>query len=97
VADKAALDARRPPRRADLDLFMRSLLHAVKVMGVDHVGIGADWDGGRRPGRHEGHWRLACDHRAAARSRLQRGDIQKIWAGNTLRLLRAAERAAARP
>jgi membrane dipeptidase len=97
VADKAALDARRPPRRADLDLFMRSLLHAVKVMGVDHVGIGADWDGGGGLADMKDIGGLPAITARLRAAGFSEADIQKIWAGNTLRLLRAAERAAARP
>jgi membrane dipeptidase len=97
VADKGALDARRPPRRADLDLFMRSLLHAVKVMGVDHVGIGADWDGGGGLADMKDIGGLPAITARLRAAGFSEADIQKIWAGNTLRLLRAAERAAARP
>ena len=39
-------EPQRPYTTADFDLYMRSLLHAISVMGVDHVGLGADWDGG---------------------------------------------------
>jgi membrane dipeptidase len=46
LRDQAALDAQRPYNPATFDMFMRSLLHAISVMGVDHVGLGADWDGG---------------------------------------------------
>src|SRR3546814_8049437 len=46
VADKAALDARQRSNEADFDMYMKSLLHSIEVMGVDHVGLGADWAGG---------------------------------------------------
>jgi membrane dipeptidase len=95
VADRAAVNAREPFARADLDLFMRSLLHAIKVMGVDHVGIGADWDGGgglRGMMDITGIPAITARLRAAGHSQ---ADIEKIWSGNQLRLLRAAERNAA--
>src|SRR3546814_20733103 len=44
VADKAALDARQRSNAADFDMYMKSLLHSIEVMGVDNVGLGADWD-----------------------------------------------------
>jgi membrane dipeptidase len=95
IADKAALDDRSPRRFATLDEFMRSLLYAIKVMGVDHVGLGADWDGGG--GLHEmkdisGLPMITARLRRAGYSE---ADIEKIWSGNTLRLLRQAERHAA--
>jgi membrane dipeptidase len=96
IADQAALDARSPRQMANIDVFMRALLHAIKVMGVDHVGIGADWDGG---GGLVGMMDIQGLPIITARLR-QAGyseqDIAKIWSGNTLRLLREAEKFAAR-
>jgi membrane dipeptidase len=95
VADKAALDARRPYTTADFELFMKSLLHAVGVMGVDHVGLGADWDGG---GGVIGMEDIAGLPKITARLRREgygEGDIAKIMGGNLLRVLRQAERHAA--
>ena len=95
VAEKSALDAGAPQSFATIDLFMRSLLHAIRVMGVDHVGIGADWDGGGGlVGMKDitGLPIITARLRAAGYSP---ADIEKIWSGNTLRLLRQAERHAA--
>ncbi len=96
VADKAKLDAERPYTTADFELFMKSLLHAIAVMGVDHVGIGADWDGG---GGVQGMEDISDLPRITARLRREGfndADIEKIWSGNVLRLLGEAERHAAR-
>ena len=41
-----AIDAQYPEVRAGFEDVMANLLHALKVAGVDHVGIGLDWDGG---------------------------------------------------
>ena len=91
IADKAALDAQRPYTPADFDLFMKSLLHSIRVMGVDHVGIGADWDGG---GGLQGLEDVSALPKITARLRREgysAADIEKIWSGNVLRLLRQAE------
>ena len=75
---------------------MRSLLHAIAVMGVDHVGLGADWDGG---GGVIGMEDIAALPRITARLRregLSDADIAKIMGGNLLRVLRQAEAAAQR-
>jgi len=96
VADKAALDAQRPYTAGDFDLFMKSMLHAIRVMGVDHVGLGADWDGG---GGLLGLDDVAALPKITARLRKEGysdADIEKIWSGNVLRLLRQAEQAAMR-
>ena len=96
IADKAALDARQPPSWASLDVFMRSLLHAIKVMGVDHVGLGADWDGGGGLTDMKDISGLPAITARLRQAGYSEADIEKIWSGNTLRLLRAAERHAAR-
>ena len=91
VADKTALDARDPFTAANFDTFMRSLLHAIKVMGVDHVGLGADWDGG---GGVDGMEDVSQLPKITARLRkhgYSDSDIEKIWSGNVLRLLKQAE------
>lgn len=91
IADTAALDARRPYTIADFDLFMRALLHAVAVMGADHVGLGADWDGG---GGVVGMEDITALPRITARLRrdgMSEADIAKIMGGNLLRVLRQVQ------
>ena len=96
VADTAALNALRPYTTADFDLYMRALLHAVSVMGADHVGLGADWDGG---GGVIGMEDVAALPRISARLRREGygdADIAKIMGGNLLRVLRQVQDGAAR-
>lgn len=94
VADKAALDAGSPGRLVNLETYMRSLLHAVKVMGVDHVGIGADWDGGGGLTDMKDVSGLPMITARLREAGFSPTDIEKIWSGNMLRLLRQAERQA---
>jgi membrane dipeptidase len=86
------IDAKYPP--ANLTDFVDHIDHAVKVAGVDHVGIGSDFDGG---GGIEGF----NDHSEAmnvTNELVKRGyseeDISKIWGANLLRVWREAEKAA---
>jgi membrane dipeptidase len=91
IADKAKADATDPYAGADFELFMKSLLHAIAVMGVDHVGIGADWDGG---GGVRGMEDVTALPKITARLRKEGfsdADIEKIWSGNVLRVLKAAQ------
>lgn len=95
LADKAAQDARTAFTSATFDMFMRSLLHSIAVMGVDHVGLGADWDGG---GGVQGMEDIASLPRITARLRREGfsdQDIAKIMGGNLLRVLRRVQSAAA--
>jgi len=91
AADVAALDAREPFQDADFERFMQSVLHCLKLVGPDHVGVGADWDGG---GGVKGMEDVAALPKITARL-LQEGysesDIAKIWSGNVLRVLAAAD------
>ncbi|PMU96005.1 membrane dipeptidase, partial [Pseudomonas sp. GP01-A4] len=46
VAKRKAIEAQFPAPRANFDMFMAHLLHAIKLVGIDHVGISGDFDGG---------------------------------------------------
>lgn len=96
VADKATADATDPYAAPDFELFMKSLLHAIKVMGVDHVGIGADWDGGGGVTGMDDVSQLPKITARLRREGYRNADIEKIWSGNALRLLKAAEDYAAK-
>lgn len=65
--------------------------HVVKTIGVDHVGISSDFDGG---GKIEG-WMDASESLNITKELMKRGysqkDIDKIWGGNLLRVLSAAQ------
>jgi membrane dipeptidase len=88
---RRAIDQQYPLERATFEDFMKHLLHALRLVGPEHVGIGADWDGG---GGVVGMEDVASLPKITARL-LQEGyspsDIEKIWSGNVLRVLRAAE------
>ena len=68
--------------------------HVVQVIGIDYVGIGTDFDGG---GGVEG-CKSAAEVKNITIELLRRGyskkDIEKIWSGNIMRVLRQVEKAA---
>jgi membrane dipeptidase len=88
------IDERYP--RADVRDFVDHIDHAVKVMGIDHVGISSDFDGG---GGIDG-WANASESFNVTLELVRRGyteeQIGKIWSGNTLRIWAAAEAVAER-
>lgn len=97
VARKREIDKRWPIPRATFDDAFAHLLHAVRVAGIDHVGIGADFDGGGGVvGFEDARDYPKITGRLLAEG-LSREDIQKIWSGNVLRVLRAAEAFASQP
>ena len=65
--------------------------HAVNVMGIEHVGIGTDFDGdGGVPGlAHAGE--LINLTRALLRERYSEADLQLLWGENFLRVMRQAQ------
>ncbi|MBO9707183.1 MAG: dipeptidase [Caulobacter sp.] len=95
LAERNAIDAKYPVPKATFEDFMNHLNHALKVAGVDHVGIGLDFDGGGGvTGLNDAsdYWKISQRLLAEGYSR---EDLAKIWGGNVLRLLRAAEAARA--
>ena len=73
------------------DDFMAHMLHALKVVGPDHVGIGLDWDGGGGVVGLEDVLGLPRITAALLKAGYSESDLQKIWSGNVLRVLAAAE------
>ena len=95
LAERRAIEARYPTRRATFDEYMAHLLHILKVAGVDHVGIGADWDGGGGVVGLEDVRALPRITEALLAAGYSEVDIRKIWGGNLLRVLRQAQEGAA--
>lgn len=77
--------------RPSFDDFMKHMLHALEVVGPDHVGIGADWDGGGGVVGMEDVVDLPKITAALIKAGYSEADVQKIWSGNVLRVLAAAE------
>lgn len=81
--------------RASLEQFVDHIDHAVKIMGIDHVGISSDFGGG---GGVEG-WDNAAETVNLTAELLRRGysdeEIEKLWGGNLLRVWKEVEARAA--
>ena len=91
-AQQAFLDdlARVQPRASVSD-FVDHIDYIAKRIGVEHVGIGTDFDHGAGINGYDS----AADSRAVTAELLARGytadQVTAIWGGNFLRVLRAAE------
>jgi len=90
LAERRKIEARFPMKRATLDDYMAHLLHIIKVAGVDHVGVGADWDGGGGVEGMEDVSALPLVTERLLAAGYGEDDIRKIWGGNLLRVLREA-------
>jgi membrane dipeptidase len=87
------LDSQWP--RADVATMVDHIDYVAQLIGIDHVGIGTDFDGG---GGLEG-FNDASEALNVTVELVRRGyteeEIRKIWGGNTLRAWREVERVAA--
>jgi len=91
AARMRALNAKYPVPRATFDDYMAHMLHALRLVGPDHVGVGADWDGG---GGVVGMEDCASNWKITARlleAGYKEDDLQKIWSGNALRLMQTVQ------
>jgi membrane dipeptidase len=89
---RATLAAIPPATLADV---VAHIDHAVKVAGIDHVGIGTDFDGvACVPPELDSYAKFP----ALTRALLERGysakEIEEIYGGNILRVMRAVEQRA---
>jgi len=91
IARRKAIEAQFPAPRANFGMFMAHLLHAIKLVGIDHVGISGDFDGG---GGVDGLNDITAYPNVTAallKAGYSPADIGKVWGGNALRVLRAAQ------
>ena len=91
VAERKAIDARWPVPRATFDDVMAHILYAIRLVGIDHVGLSGDFDGG---GGVEGLNDVTAYPKVTAallRAGYSRADVEKFWSGNALRALAAAQ------
>jgi len=92
------INARRYPQEAPATVsdFVDHIDYAVKLIGIDHVGISSDFDGGGGVN----NWRSASETFNVTLELVRRGytetQIGKIWSGNLLRVLGDVEKVAKR-
>jgi len=88
-ADWHSIDVKYPPVQATVSDVVDHIDHMVKVAGIDHVGIGTDFDGGGgvsdcRDVSQMGNITLELVKRGYSEK-----DIKKIWGGNLMRVMHA--------
>jgi membrane dipeptidase len=95
----AAWDIANPPLPVKMEAVLDQIDYGVKLVGIDHIGIGSDFDG--VGGALPDGLKTAADYPNLIAGLQARGysdsDLRKILGGNLLRVWRAVETAAATP
>ena len=78
--------------RVDFAKIIEHIDHAVKVAGVDHVGLGSDFDGANMPYGMEDATKLPKITEALLQKGYSEGDVKKILGENALRIMADVER-----
>lgn len=80
------------PKSSNIEDFMNHLCHMIDVAGIDHVGIGSDFDGGAGVKGCNGDNDLIQITMRLIERGFSDEDIAKIWGGNFLRVLSNAQK-----
>jgi membrane dipeptidase len=78
--------------RVSWEKIVEHIDHAVKVAGVDHVGLGSDFDGATMPIGMEDASKLPRLTDALLKRGYSDADVEKILGGNILRVMEEVER-----
>ena len=78
--------------RVEFAKIIEHIDHAMKVAGVDHVGLGSDFDGANMPYGMEDATKLPKITEALLQRGYSEGDVRKILGENTLRVMTEVER-----
>jgi len=78
--------------RVEFTKIIEHIDHAEKVAGIDHVGLGSDFDGANMPYGMEDATKLPKITEALLQKGYSEGDVKKILGENTLRLMADVER-----
>jgi membrane dipeptidase len=97
TAERRAIDAKWPVPRATFDDFMKHVLHAIDVAGIDHVGMSGDFDGGGGLAGLEDVTDYPKITAALLKAGYSKDDVAKFWGGNVLRVMREVQALAATP
>jgi membrane dipeptidase len=94
VAQWEAIHEQYPSEKATVEDLLDHVDHAVEVMGVDHVGIGSDFDGGGELADVYDVSQFPLVTEGLRERGYTDEEIAKIWGGNFFRVFREVERVA---
>jgi membrane dipeptidase len=86
----------KPANSATMEMLIQHFEHAIKVAGIDHVGIGSDFDGvdGMLPGGMEDVSKLPTITYELLKRGHSDADVKKVLGENLLRVMAEVEEAA---
>lgn len=88
--DRQAMEAGTLPR-VGFEKIVEHIDHAVSVAGIDHVGLGSDFDGASMPLGMEDCSKLPRLTSALLARGYSEADVEKVLGGNLLRVLQQAQ------
>lgn len=81
------VDRKYPIPRATFEDYMQHVMHALDLVGPDHVGIGADWDGGGGVLGMEDVSFIPKITERLVKAGYTEAQLANFWSGNALRML----------
>jgi membrane dipeptidase len=84
------INARYPQPRATFETYMSHVTHALDLVGPEHVGVGADWDGGGGVTGFEDVTALPKITERLVKLGYTETQLEGFWGDNALRVLKAA-------
>jgi membrane dipeptidase len=70
---------------------MKAILYTVKLVGPEHVGFGADWDGGGGLTGYEDVSYMPKVTERLLKAGYTEADLANMWGGNVLRVMQQAQ------
>jgi membrane dipeptidase len=89
IRDWYAIDEEYPAKKATVSDVVDHIDHMVKVVGIDHIGIGTDFDGGGGVDGCNYVDEMANITIELVKRGYSEEDIRKIWGGNFMRVFKA--------
>jgi membrane dipeptidase len=87
AAAMRAADKQYPMPRANFEEYMKHVRHALDLVGPDHVGIGADWDGGGGVVGMNDVASIPKITEQLVKAGYTEAQLGNFWSGNALRVL----------
>ncbi|HXL70785.1 MAG TPA: dipeptidase [Rhizomicrobium sp.] len=87
AAAEREVDRKYPIPRANFDEYMKHVMHALDLVGPDHVGVGADWDGGGGVVGMEDVSSIPKITERLVKAGYTEAQLANFWSGNALRVL----------